>query len=75
MKTQVKFDYSKLLGRIKEKGYTLNEIAKCIGLAPSTFSLRLSSDGYFRQPEMVKICDVLGIAYKDIPVYFFTRKV
>ena len=75
MKKQVKFDYSKLLGKIKEKGFTQEEFVKCIGIAPSTFSLRLSSDGYFRQPEMVKICDVLGIAYKDIPVYFFTRKV
>ena len=75
MKTQVKFDYSKLLGKIKEKGYTLNELAKCIGMAASTFSLRLSGEGFFRQPEVIKICDVLGIAYKDIPLYFFTRKV
>ena len=75
MKTQVKFDYSKLLGKIKEKGFTLAEFAKCIGIASSTFSLKLSGEGYFRQPEMIKMCDVLGVAYKEIPIYFFTLKV
>ena len=75
MKNQAKFDYSKLLGKIKEKGYTLNDFAKCIGIAASTFSLRLSGDGFFRQPEIIKICDVLGINYKEIPLYFFILKV
>ena len=75
MKNHVKFDYSKLLGKIKEKGFTQEEFAKCIGMAPSTFTLRLSCGGYFRQPEIVESCDVLEIAYKDIPVYFFTSKV
>lgn len=75
MKKGIKFDYSKLLGRIKEKGYTLNEIAKFIGLAHSTFSLRLSGEGFFRQPEIIKLCDVLEIPYKEIPLYFFIQKV
>ena len=75
MKKQAKFNYSKLLGKIKEKGFTLAEFAKCIGMASSTFSLRLSGDGYFRQPELIKICDVLEIDYKDIPLYFFILKV
>ena len=75
MKKQVKFDYSKLLGKIKEKGLTLAEFAKCIGMAPSTFSLKLSGEGYFRQPEIISICDELGIAYKEIIAYFFTLKV
>lgn len=75
MKTDIKFDYSKLLGKIKEKGYTQAEFAVELGKASSTFSLRLSGEGYFRQPEMIKICDMLGIAYKEIPVYFFTQKV
>ena len=75
MKSQMKFDYSKLLGKIKENGYILSDFAKQVGLASSTFSLRLSGVGYFRQPEIVKMCDILGIAKKDIPVYFFTQKV
>ena len=75
MKTSVKFDYSKLLGKIKENGYTQSEFAAELGKASSTFSLRLSGEGYFRQPEIIKICDMLGIAYKDISLYFFTRKV
>ena len=75
MKKQLNFDYSKLLGKIKENGFTLAKFAKCIGIAPSTFSLRLSGDCFFRQPEIIKMCEVLGIAYKEIPLYFFTQKV
>ena len=75
MRASVKFDYSKLLGKIKENGYTQSEFAAELGMTPSTFSLRLSGKGYFRQPETIKMCDMLGIAYKDISLYFFTQKV
>ena len=63
MRASVKFDYSKLLGKIKENGYTQSEFAAELG------------KGYFRQPETIKMCDMLGIAYKDISLYFFTQKV
>ena len=70
-----KFDYSKLLGKIKEKGYTHAKFAHCISIAPSTLSLILSGNGYFKQPIIERICSVLGIDKKDIGAYFFTQRV
>ena len=70
-----KFDYSKLLGRIKEKGHTLQSFAKAIGISLSTLSLKLSNKAYFKQGEMHKACDVLEFDTAEIGVYFFTLKV
>lgn len=69
------FDYSKLLGKIKEKGYTLKTFAKSIKISNSTLSLKLSNKAFFTQREMDSAFDVLGIEKKYIGVYFFARKV
>ena len=73
--TNVRFDYSKLLGKIKEKGYIQSDIAKEIGIGQTTFNEFLSGKTFLRQSVIIKICGVLGIEYKDIPLYFFTPKV
>ena len=75
MKKTVKFDYSKLLGKIKEKGLIQAEFARMIGISSTTFSLVLSGDAFLRQPTIEIACDVLGINRKDIPLYFFTLEV
>lgn len=75
MKNQIKFDYSKLLGKVKENGLTLAEFAKKIGISSTTISLVLSSGAFLRQPTIIKACIVLGIDKKEIPSYFFTLKV
>lgn len=72
---KLQFDYSKLLGRIKEKGYTLQTFAKAIGISLSTLSLKLSNKAYFKQCEMNLTCAVLGFDKAEIGVYFFTQKV
>ena len=71
----VMYDYSKLLGRIKEKGFTLKEFAKIIGINPSTLSIKLSGKAYFTQKEIEKICQALDICGNEIGLYFFTPKV
>lgn len=68
------FDYSRLLGKIKEKGLTQAALAKRIGLSESTFNLKLSNKRAFKQQEIVKICRVLDIALENIPLYFFCVK-
>lgn len=73
--TCVRFDYSKLLGKIKEKGYIQSDIAKKIGIGQTTFCEFLAGKTFLRQSVIIKICDVLEIAYKDIPLYFFTQRV
>ena len=72
---RLKFDYSKLLGRIKEKGFTQETFAEAIGIGISTLSLKLSNKAYFKQNEIDKACDVLGIDKAEIGAYFFAQKV
>ena len=69
------FDYSKLLGRIKECGFTQESLAKHIGIAESSMCLKLNNKAGFRHAEIFLICDALKIEVCDIGVYFFTTKV
>ena len=71
----MQFDYSKLLGRIKEFGYTQERLAKETGITKVTMNLKLNNKAFFTQPEIERIRKVLCIAYDEIGVYFFTPKV
>ena len=75
MEFGVKFDYSKLLGRIKEFGFTQERIALEVGMTVSTLSFKLNNKAFFTQKEIRKICDLLEIEISDIGLYFFTLKV
>ena len=67
------YDYSKLLGRMKEKNITQDQLAKMIGLQPPTLSQKLNNKAKFKQAEISKICDILDIAANEIGVYFFAH--
>lgn len=69
------FDYSKLRGRIKEKGYTQEDVAKRIGIAESTLSLRLNNQALFVQDEIFNLVKMLDIPAEEIKSYFFEEKV
>ena len=69
------FDYSKLLGKIKEKGLTQEILAKTIGITPGSMSEKLNNKANFKQKEIIAICQVLGILTGEIGEYFFTQKV
>lgn len=71
----MQFDYSKLLGRIKECGYTQEELAEEIGITKATMSLKLNNKAFFTQPEIEKIRKILSIARDEVGLYFFTLKV
>ena len=71
----MQFDFSKLLGRIKEYGYTQERLAEEIGMTKTTISLKLNNKANFTQPEMEKIRKVLHIDIEEMGVYFFTLKV
>ena len=68
------FDFSKLKGLIREKGYTQEDIAKIIGINPATLSIKISGQG-FRQSEIRAIALFLGITFDELGEYFFTLKV
>lgn len=67
------FNYSKLLGRMREFGYTQEKLAKTIGLNESTLNAKLNNKGYFKQDEIDKICEVLDISVSEIGSYFYSK--
>ena len=67
------FNYSKLLGRMRELGYTQEKLAKAIGLNESTLNAKLNNKGYFNNNLIDKICEVLNISKGDIVPYFYTK--
>ena len=68
-------EYGKLLGRIKEKGFTQAQLANIVGMTPGTMSAKLNNQAYFKQSEVIEICGVLDIPISEYGDYFFTRKV
>ena len=69
------YDYSKLLGKIKERGFTQETLAKHIGIAESSMCLKLNNKAKWNQIEVSLICEALGIESEEIGAYFFTLKV
>lgn len=71
----LKFDYSKLQGRIKEVCGTQAVFALEMRLSERTISLKLNGVNDWRQGEIERACKVLNISPKEISSYFFTLKV
>ena len=69
----MRFNYSKLLGLLKEKGMTQEDLAVIIGRTTATLNLKINGKASFTIDEMDKICESLGIAKKDIGKYFFSK--
>lgn len=67
------FNYQKLRGRIKEKGYTQGDVANTIGITPGTFSDKLNNKASFSTKEVDGICKMLGISNDEIGSYFFAE--
>lgn len=71
----MRFDYSKLLGRMKECGYTQEKLAQAIGISKSTLNQKLNNKANFYHPEMQQICELLNITGADVYAIFFTPEV
>ena len=67
------FNYSKLLGKIKECGLTQEEVADRIGINKGTLNAKLNNKGNFNGPEMHDICRLLDISKDEIGSYFFAQ--
>lgn len=70
----IRYDYSKLLGKIREKGMTQVELAKEIGISEATLNFSLKNKRPFKQDEIIRICEILGINLESVETYFFNRK-
>ncbi|WP_407382834.1 DUF739 family protein [Ruminococcus sp.] len=66
-----KYDYSKLLGLIKERKLRQEDLAREIDMNPATLNLKLNNKSEFNQSQMSRICIVLGISLTSVPDYFF----
>ena len=69
----MKYNYSKLLGRIKECGLTQEQLAKLIGKNKSTVNAKLNGQFAFTTVEIDDICKVLDISNNEIGDYFFAQ--
>ena len=69
----VNYNYSKLLGRIKECGFTQTRLADAIGINRGTLSSKLNGQYSFSMKEIDSICRELNISNDEIGAYFFTK--
>ena len=71
----MKFDYSKLRGKIIEKYGSQTAFAKEFGISKNVFSKKMNNKTRFNPDDMIKIVKMLDIPEKDINTYFFAPKV
>lgn len=73
----MKFDYSKLIGRIIEKFGSRKAFAEACGLSENSISKKLSGKMGITTNDIIKwsSSELLDIASSDIPEYFFAFKV
>lgn len=69
------YDYSKLYGLIVEKYGTQAKFAKALGISERSLSLKLTGKRPWKQPQISRSCELLGISDIDLQLYFFTIKV
>jgi transcriptional regulator with XRE-family HTH domain len=72
------YDYSKLLGRIRELGFTQETLANRLSgrgkISVTSLNLTLNNRRELRQVEILALCEALRIEPEQIPLYFFTPK-
>ncbi len=71
----MKYDYSKLLGKIIEVFGSQYIFAREMRWSERTTSLKLNGHREWKQTEIDRACILLNINEKYIPDYFFTAKV
>ena len=67
------FNYSKLIGRMAEKGETRESISNKLGISSLALRNKLSGKSQFKQDEMAKLIEVLDIDPERIAFYFFAE--
>lgn len=71
----MKYDFSKLRGKITEVYGKQETFAKALKLSPRSLSLKLNNERYFKPLEISKAIELLGLSLSDIPEYFFSVEV
>jgi hypothetical protein len=71
---KIKYDYSKLRGKIREMYGAENNFARAMQISPSSLSRKLSNIAEWKGIEVYHACRLLSIAPEEAPLYFFTAK-
>ena len=69
---KIKFDYSKLKGRITEKCGTQRAFADLLGITEGTLTSKLRGYSYFTQDEIYRSMRILDVELTKATLYFFT---
>ena len=67
----LQFNYSALLGLMREKGYTQEALANKVGISATQLSQKLNGHFAFKQTDIQGIVDALDISPAEIGRYFF----
>lgn len=67
------FNHSKLLGKIRECGYTQKSLAKAIRMNEGTLNQKLKNKSHFTTEEIDTISALLDIPMNEIGIYFFNQ--
>lgn len=68
------YDYRKLIGRMKERGYTQATLAKKLGISECSLNFSLNNKRNFKQDEIMGTIDALDLPPSSIEEYFFAHK-
>lgn len=69
------FDYSLLEQSIKEKFFSKERFADKMGIGRTSLFSKLTGKTQFKQSEILKAAELLGIEKGEISKYFFALKV
>lgn len=69
------FNYSKLLGKVKEVFKTQAAFSEAMGIGLTAINQKLNGKSEWSTTEIVKACDLLGISLAEAYIYFFDEKV
>lgn len=75
MEEKIKYDYSKLKGRIVENGLNNKKFAKAIGVSVAGLYNIFAGKSYFAQDKIDIAKEVLGIKDEEVVGFFFTKQV
>lgn len=68
----MRFDFSKLRGRIVEMYGTNASFAEAMGQSKAWLSVRINNVVHWAADDIMKACELLHIPAEEIPIYFFT---
>ena len=66
------YTYNKLLGAIRERGLTQDELAEAVGISGATLREKLKNRRQFKADEIQNIMSVLNLPMDNVVSYFFT---